>query len=118
MRKVLPAEAVDAGVVRPEPVAEASVGDAHRPEGLLVGIDRRWEWLLYIFEEDLAACKGSSVALWRQSAEADAAGATTTSNGDHVEVVALLAGDQLNVGRARLDGVPGVRGDECGREPG
>jgi hypothetical protein len=54
----LQGEAVDASVVRPEPVAETPVGGADRPERLLVGLDRRWERLLLVLEEDLSPADG------------------------------------------------------------
>lgn len=59
---VLPPEAIDPDVVRPEPVAKAAPGDGDRAEGLAVGPDRRWERLLQVFEQHLAAGDGAAVA--------------------------------------------------------
>ena len=42
-------------VVLCEPVTEAARGDANGPERLVVRLDRRWERVLHVLEQDLAA---------------------------------------------------------------
>src|SRR5438034_6758235 len=88
---LLPPEAVHAGVVLPEPVAEAVPGDANGPERVL-----------HVLEQDFPARDRLPVAFPGESAEADPARTAATPDGDDIEEVSGLAGDELDVLGTRL----------------
>src|SRR2546430_17509501 len=64
-------EAVDAGVVGPEPVAKAAVRDRDRPERLLAAADRGRQGVLDVVEQGLAVGDRGRVVLAGQAGEVD-----------------------------------------------
>src|SRR5919197_1589930 len=109
-KRALDREPVDVDVVRPEPVAEAAVRHADGPEDLLVRGERRRQRVLDVLEEDLAVRDRRAVLLPREPREGDLRGGAAhcgrgaAPDGDHVDELVVLAGNEFDIGRTRRDG--------------